>query len=49
MKIDTRVIKKILYGIDPYAHEDSEFVENINMWILLMEQEQKKQNKKKRK
>jgi len=49
VKIDTRVIKKVLYGIDPYAHEDPEFVENVNMWILLMEQEQKKQNKKKRK
>ena len=49
MKIDTRVIKKILYGIDPCAHEDPEFVENVNIWILLMEQEQKKQNKKKRK
>jgi len=49
MKIDTRVIKKILYGIDPYAHEDPEFVENVNIWILLMEQEQKKQSKKKRK
>ena len=49
MKIDTKVIKKILYRIDPCAHEDPEFVENVNMWILLMEQEQKKQNKKKRK
>jgi hypothetical protein len=49
MKIDTRVIKKILYRIDPCAHKDPEFVENINMCILLMEQEQKKQNKKKRK
>ena len=49
MKIDTRVIKKILYGIDPCTHEDPEFVENVNIWILLMEQEQKKQSKKKRK
>ena len=49
MKIDTRVIKKILYGIDPCAHKDPEFVETVNMWILLMEQEQVKQSKKKRK
>jgi len=48
VKVDTRVIKKVLYGIDPCAHEDPEFVENVNIWILLMEKEQKKQNKKKK-
>jgi hypothetical protein len=47
MKIDTKVIKHIMYGIDPTAKEDEEFVESINVWVLLMEQEQKKRNKKK--
>ena len=47
MKIDTQVIKDVMYGIDPSAKEDQEFVDTINMWILLMEQEQKKRNKKK--
>mgnify|MGYP003654189022 FL=1 len=36
-----------MYGIDPTAKEDEEFVESINVWVLLMEQEQKKRNKKK--
>tara|TARA_B100000795_G_C22609589_1_gene364540 strand:+ start:521 stop:673 length:153 start_codon:yes stop_codon:yes gene_type:complete len=47
MKIDTEVIKHIMYGVDPTAKEDKEFVETINMWVHLMEQEQKKRNKKK--
>ena len=47
MKIDTKIIKKVLYGIDPEADKDEEFVQSINMFILLMEQEQKKLNKKK--
>tara|TARA_R110002012_G_scaffold16382_2_gene63275 strand:+ start:2025 stop:2177 length:153 start_codon:yes stop_codon:yes gene_type:complete len=47
MKIDTKIIKKVLYGIDPEAAQDKEFVDNINMFILLMEQEQKKLSKKK--
>ena len=49
MKIDTKIIKKVLYRIDPSAKFDEEFVENINMILFLMEQEQLKQNKKKRK
>ena len=47
MKIETKVIKKVLYEIDPEASQDKEFVDYINMFILLMEQEQKKLNKKK--
>lgn len=47
MKIDTKVIKEVLYGIDPTAKEDEEFIESINMFILLMEQKQKEKNKKK--
>ena len=47
MKIETKIIKKVLYGIDPEAPKDKEFVQSINMFILLMEQEQKKLNKKK--
>jgi hypothetical protein len=48
MKIDTKVIKKVLFGIDPDAPKDEEFVQSINMFILLMEQEQKKLNKKRK-
>lgn len=47
MKIDTKVIKEVLYGVDPLAKEDEEFVESINMFILLMVQKQKEKNKKK--
>tara|TARA_R110002012_G_scaffold4382_2_gene20157 strand:+ start:2738 stop:2890 length:153 start_codon:yes stop_codon:yes gene_type:complete len=46
MKIDTKVIKEVLYGVDPLAKEDEEFVESINMFILLMVQKQKEKNKK---
>ena len=46
MKIDTKIVKKVLYRIDPSAKFDEDFVENINMILLLMEQEQVKQNKK---
>ena len=42
IRIETRTIKKVLYRIDP----DEEFVEQINMILLLMEQEQKKQDRK---
>ena len=46
MKIDTKIIKKVLYRIDNTAKKDIEFVENINTILLLMEQEQKKSDKK---
>lgn len=46
MRIETRTIKKVLYRIDPEAPKDEEFVEEINMILLLMEQEQKKQDRK---
>tara|TARA_B100000795_G_C22495537_1_gene321926 strand:+ start:123 stop:338 length:216 start_codon:yes stop_codon:yes gene_type:complete len=45
MKIDTKIIKKVLYKIDPTAKMDEEFVENINMILLLMEQEQSNKDK----
>ena len=45
MKIDTKIIKKVLYRIDPSAKMDEEFVENINMILLLMEQEQSNKDK----
>jgi len=45
MYIDTRIIKKVLYRIDPEAKKDEEFVESINMILLLMEQEQSKRDK----
>tara|TARA_R110000744_G_scaffold67456_6_gene137571 strand:- start:1902 stop:2096 length:195 start_codon:yes stop_codon:yes gene_type:complete len=44
MYIDTRIIKKVLYRIDPGAKKDEEFVESINMILLLMEQEQAKRD-----
>ena len=47
MRIETKTVKKILYRIDPSAKMDEEFVENINMILLLMEQEQKKVDSKK--
>ena len=46
MKIDTKIIKKVLYRIDNTAKKDVEFVESINMILMLMEQEQHKENKK---
>jgi len=46
MRIETRTIKKVLYRIDPEAPKDEEFVEEINMILLLMEQEQKKHDRK---
>ena len=45
MKIDTKIVKKVLYRIDPSAKFDEDFVENINMILLLMEQEQVKQKR----
>ena len=48
MKIDTKIIKKVLYRVDPEAPKDKDFVNNISMLILLMEQEQKKINRKKK-
>ena len=49
MKIDSSVIKQIMYEVDPDAESDVEFVSNINMLILLMEQRQREINKKKKK
>lgn len=46
IRIETRTIKKVLYRIDPEAPKDEEFVEQINMILLLMEQEQKKQDRR---
>ena len=46
VKIETKIIKKVLYRIDNAAKKDIEFIENINMILLLMEQEQKKSDKK---
>ena len=46
MKIDTKIIKKVLYRIDNTAKKDIEFVESINMILMLMEQEQHNKNKK---
>lgn len=44
IRIETRTIKKVLYRIDPEAPKDEEFIEHINMLLLLMEQEQKKRD-----
>ena len=44
MYIDTRIIKKVLYRMDPDAKKDEEFVESIHMILLLMEQEQSKRD-----
>jgi len=46
IRIETKTIKKILYKIDPSAAKDPDFVENINMILILMEQEQKRKDKK---
>lgn len=46
MKIDTKIIKKVLYRIDPSAKKDEEFVESINLILYKMEQEQIKKDKK---
>jgi len=46
MRIETRTIKKVLYRIDPEAPKDKEFIEQINMILLLMEQEQKRKDQK---
>jgi hypothetical protein len=45
MQIDTKIIKKVLYEIDPSAKMDEEFVETINLIIYKMEEEQTKINK----
>jgi len=47
IRIETRTIKKVLYKIDPSAPKDEEFVQHINMLLLLMEQEQKRKDLKK--
>lgn len=44
MKIDTEVIKQVLYAIDATAKEDPEFVELIDFQIYQMEKKQKKIN-----
>jgi len=49
MRIDTKIIKKVLYKIDDTAKKDVEFVENINMILMIMEQEQRKLDNKHRK
>ena len=46
MYIDTRVIKKVLYKMDPDAKKDEDFVESINMLLHVMEDEQDKYTKK---
>jgi len=46
MMIDSRVIKKVLYKIDPEAKKDEEFVESINMILHTMADEQIKYAKK---
>ena len=46
MQIDTKIIKKVLYKIDPSAKMDEEFVETINLILYKMEEEQLKVNKK---
>jgi hypothetical protein len=46
MNIDTRVIKKVLYKMDPDAKKDEDFVESINMLLHIMEDEQIKYTKK---
>jgi hypothetical protein len=46
MKIDTKIIKKVLYRIDNTAKKDVEFVESVNSILILMEQEQLKQTNK---
>ena len=48
MKIDISVIKEVIYGLDPSAKEDDEFVQTINILLSLMDQKQKEINKKKR-
>ena len=48
MKIDTKIIKKILYKVDPEAEKDEEFVHNIAMLIHMMEDEQAKQMSKRK-
>ena len=46
MKIDTKIIRKVLYRVDNTAKKDPEFLESVNMMVMLMEQEQLKQNNK---
>ena len=46
MQIDTKIIKKVLYKIDPLAKVDEEFVETINLILYKMEEEQVKHDKK---
>tara|TARA_R110002012_G_scaffold99955_1_gene238180 strand:- start:349 stop:606 length:258 start_codon:yes stop_codon:yes gene_type:complete len=46
IRIETRTIKKVLYRIDPEAPKDEEFIEHINMLLLLMEQEQQKRDRR---
>jgi hypothetical protein len=47
MLIDTKIIKKVLYRIDPSAKMDEEFVESIHLILYKMEEEQTKYNKTK--
>lgn len=44
MKIDTDVIREVLYSIDPKAKKDEEFVRNIEYIIFEMIRLQKKKN-----
>jgi hypothetical protein len=48
MQIDTKIIKKVLYKVDPSAKMDEDFVETINYILYKMEEEQAKLNKTKR-
>jgi len=49
MKIETKIIKKVLYRVDPEAKMDEEFVESINMILHIMEDEHIKYLKKQKK
>jgi len=51
MKIDTEIIREVLYGVDTDAHTDPAFEQTIDLMIIKLERAQKKytirkQNKK---
>lgn len=45
MKIDTEIIKKVLYNVDPDAVEDPDFIHTIDVMIMMMEKFQKDHNR----
>ena len=48
MKIDTEVIKEVMFNMDEYAQEDPEFLQTVELFIFQLEQLQTKKNVKPR-